>query len=970
MDTRTKTLLITGATGFIGGHVVEAALVAGHDVRTLSRRDWIGRPFVPVRNRSLGAFPFQIPEAAFEGVDAVIHLANTMGSEGLEAARTVNVEGTRVLMHQAEKAGVRKIVYLSSQSAKPDAVSAYGKTKLEAEAILLAGNVPVTILRPGLVYGAGSHDIFNRMVNIVRKLPVIPLLGGGKAVVQPIHVEDLADAIFRCVDPGVFGGRVLNLGDPDPVSLREFLLRISTTLYGRPKRAVTIPLGPIIPVVTAFESMGVRLPVTRNNLQGLQKVEKMETAASLSELGLVLRPLDEGLRQALLGGKDGRSGGSDAPLDRRAISVALIGTGRIGLMHTATVERQHGMRLGAFVDKNPKAPKFLQAAGFPVKAYTSLGDALAARPLDAAIIATPPRFHLPILKECADRGIAAFIEKPLSRSPENLAEFKEFAAKGNVQAGYLAPSYPQFREALGRLRDGAFGNVTGFEAFSLQSFFPGPKRWEVDPEVSGGGVLINLGGHVLSWIHEAFGLPRAVEARMRSISSERVEDSMVIHLDFDGFSGRYCTSWSIDGFAQAENRLLIDTDRGRLYCANTVAAFVNREGKLEWFRHQADFDLGFNLSPDYIGGALTAELGQFQRMIRAEEEPVMSLRNGIAFEEFLFSVYKKSVPASGFGDDERRHGGGTPVSPVAGDDGADPGNAAAPELVTNGARAGSKDPANPSLRLDLRAVSITPALRRDLAGVDRRWGGFQIAAGQLRVLGDAGVDTAMMTVVVPDFMNYARQLNSGHAVSFLGSLGAKPTFGMGIQAIRSVAAQKGVTFWAVAQSLLAADLARLPGGFNGTILLHSFIADLAASLTRGDLLDAMLKQMRKSRKSAAVGIQTNILREMLNQLASLNEPIDTLQFLSSPKSDTIRATVDQLKASARFQNSRLVAEVGPVPSPLYGEILRAADDWRNGAEAVVVDAVCDPVIARFRRQTLATAWQKAFPGLPFADSAL
>jgi len=953
MESRARTLLITGATGFIGRRVVEAALAAGFDVRTLSRRDWLGRPWVPVRNRFLGAFPYQVSESAFEGVHAVIHLANTTGSESDAAARAVNVEGTRVLMEKSEAAEVRKIVYISSQSARPDAVSAYGKTKLEAEGVLRAGWVPVTVLRPGLVYGRGTRDIFNRMVGIVRKLPVIPLLGGGKAAVQPIHVDDLADAILRCTDPYVFNSRVLNLGAATPITLREFLRKISVALYNKSKLAVTIPLGPIVRAVAIAESMGIKLPVSKNNLQGLQKVEKMETAASLRELGLVLRPLDEGLRDALRGGGEtGPSDETDVALDKRGVAVALVGAGRIGLMHSVTGERQQGMRLAAYVDKNPKATKFLHGMGFSVPARASIDDAMEGEYLDGAIIATPPRFHLPLLKECAARGLAVLIEKPLARSPKELARFREFAGKHKVQAGYLAPSYPQFREALGRLRDGRFGAVTGFEAFSLQSLFPSGKRWEVDPRVSGGGVLINLGGHVLSWMYEAFGRPKRLQAEHKSVTSEKVEDSMVIRLDYDTFSGLYCTSWTIGGFSQAENRLIIHTELGRLYCSNTVAAFVNSAGRLEWFRHQVDYDFGFNFSPDYIGGAITAELNQFQQWIRSDAPPVMPLSRGMEFEQFLFFVYNRSRTSETFRGFEAL---------VVGE----------PGEVRKKPRTRRGGEADAFARLvDVRPVLISRKLRRQLEGLERRWDGVQITAGQVRPLMEAGVDTDRMTVVVPDFMNYARQINSGHAAAFLRSLGVRSTFSMGLQAIRSVAGQKGVTFWAVAQSLLAADLARLPRDFDGTVLLHSFLADLTAGLTRGDLLASLVARIRMGARFAAVGVQTNIVREVLNQLVYLEEPIQALHFLSSPNSGKVRAAVEQVKSAERLSHCRLVAEVGAVPSPLYGEILRKADTWLNGAEGVVVDGVCDPVIARFRRRTLAQAWKQAFPGLSFPDSAL
>src|SRR6185369_7594112 len=142
-----RSILITGATGFIGARLATAALERGYAVRTLTRSDWSSAPWVSTSERFFGSLPSQIPATLFEGVDVVVHCAADVAGEGRQAA-AVNVEGTRRLAERARAAGVKTFIFLSSQSARVDAPSAYGQTKYAAEQVLRSvGGLRTVILR-------------------------------------------------------------------------------------------------------------------------------------------------------------------------------------------------------------------------------------------------------------------------------------------------------------------------------------------------------------------------------------------------------------------------------------------------------------------------------------------------------------------------------------------------------------------------------------------------------------------------------------------------------------------------------------------------------------------------------------------------------------------------------------------------------------------------------------------------------
>lgn len=935
-------LFVTGAAGFIGRHVVTQALNVGHEVATLSRRDWLDGPPVPLDKRFLGAFPFDLPDAAFQGIDTIIHLAWLTTSEGGRVAQAVNVEGSRHLLQKAERHGVRKIVFISSQSARKDGASAYARTKAAVEELFLDAPLPVTILRPGLVYGPGGTGLFARMRATVRRLPVLPVLGSGRTPVQPIHVSDLAAAILRCLESGRFDGRVLCLGDPRPTTLAEFLRSLCHAECGRVKPVLRVPIRPLIPLVEALESASFPLPVTSDNLRGAETADRMETRADLEELALPLRELGEGLRQLADEEAAGRAMAASAP---RALSLAVVGAGKMGLVHAVTADRQPGMRLAALIDPNRKSRGMLAGMGLKAPGFASLAEACRTAVPDAAVIATPPSTHAELARECVRGGIRVLVEKPISPSAEGLEAFRRELAGMPVQVGYLAPGYPQFRAALRRLREGSFGTARSFEAFCLLGPSPKSTGWEVRPEISGGGVLMNVGGHAVSMIRAAFGDPDRVSGELLRLHGSAVEDSFVARFEYPAASGSLYASWAMPAYPNPENRLVIRTDEGSLYCTNNLAFFRRTGGEVTWTDHQLAYREGFNLAPDFSGGGVTAELHELGRLACHESAPQMSLEEGAAVERLLHELYARSAEA-------RRFSGsyGEPADEPESVPATSPGAASVP------------------LVHDLRRLEPTE-LPSPAAGTPPDVAGYLTFASQSRRWTELGVPGAMQTLVVPDFLRYARLLGQGQAVELLKTLGWRGASALSWQAPKSVLSQRGPTFWAAAESLVAADLAYVPRKFAGTLVLHHFLTDLAVALDQTKRLERLLRQIAARHRQAAVGVQTSILPDTLSALTYVRRPLAVVHFLSSPDNEHLRRALALHRTLDGFAACRFVAEVGAVPGVLAAAAESRPHDWLNGAEALAVEPQSSPW-AEARERRMAELWRHAFPGVPLRPQAL
>ena len=230
-------VLVTGASGLLGGAVARAIVAAGHDVRTLQRRP----SGVPGTEDALGSVTDAgAVTAAVDGMDAVVHLAAKVSLAGnpVDFAR-VNVDGTLLLIEAARSAGVSRFVIVSSPSvahtghsiAGDDALPAspesargdYARTKAIAERLALAADAPgfsVVAVRPHLVWGPGDTQLVARIVERARAHR-LPLLGHGAALIDTTYVDNAADAIAAALERAVEvhgNAYVVTNGEPRPVA--------------------------------------------------------------------------------------------------------------------------------------------------------------------------------------------------------------------------------------------------------------------------------------------------------------------------------------------------------------------------------------------------------------------------------------------------------------------------------------------------------------------------------------------------------------------------------------------------------------------------------------------------------------------------------------------------------------------------------------------------------------------------------
>lgn len=239
-------VLVTGATGFVGREVVRLLRQAHHEVSIVARnecapavQDLVSQFQVEVR---LGDVlePHTL-RSVVAGAEAVIHLVGIISECGKSTFEKVHIGGTRSMVCAAEVARVKQFVQMSALGTRESAVSRYHQTKWQAEEAVRKSDLPHTIFRPSLIYGPGDHFV-NLYAGIIRRSPVVPLVGRSGSLFQPVHISQVAGAFVRALGEPRALGRTFDLCGPERMTLSQIVDEILVTMGCR-RMKLMIPEG-------------------------------------------------------------------------------------------------------------------------------------------------------------------------------------------------------------------------------------------------------------------------------------------------------------------------------------------------------------------------------------------------------------------------------------------------------------------------------------------------------------------------------------------------------------------------------------------------------------------------------------------------------------------------------------------------------------------------------------------------------
>ena len=349
-------ILVTGGTGVVGKSTVTALLQRGHVVQLLSRR---AARDVERWAHGVNAVDGNVADAstiagAADGCDAVLHLTAVVDEHGNQTFERVNVEGTRNVVREAERAGVRKFVYVSSLGAERGE-SAYHKSKRAGEAIVRQFKGDWTVVRPGSVYGPGDEQI-SLLLRMVRTLPMLPTLGDGNRSFQPMWHEDLAEALARVVERDDLGGRELDLAGPETTTQNDLVHRLSK-ITGRNTPQISIPTAIAQWGTKLAAAVGIDVPLNESQLKMLDEgtaIASGNTNALTSVLGVTPTSLAVGLAKLADEQDELLPDDGVGPLRRKRFHVTITGASRGPEQLMAYVREHFAELMASFVDALPE----------------------------------------------------------------------------------------------------------------------------------------------------------------------------------------------------------------------------------------------------------------------------------------------------------------------------------------------------------------------------------------------------------------------------------------------------------------------------------------------------------------------------------------------------------------------------------------------------------------------------------------
>jgi uncharacterized protein YbjT (DUF2867 family) len=345
-------VLVTGGTGVVGTSAVTALVQHGHVVTLFSRHATLD---ASRWTQGVHAVDGSVTDAstlsdAAGGCEAVLHLAGIVEESGEATFDRVNVQGTRHVVEAARRAGVRRLVYVSSLGAQ-DGRSGYHRSKRAAEEHVRAFRGEWVILRPGNVFGPGDEQI-SLLLRMVRTLPAIPVVGGGTRRFQPIWHEDLADVLARAVDRPGLDRAELDLAGFEHTSQNDLIERLQR-ITGR--TVARVPVPEILSGIGARLASAVGIDIGLNESQLTMLTEGNEIPAGgnnaiLTHFGVAPTGLDDALKRLADAQDESFPGDGVGPMRRKRFWADITGTTLSPEALLDRVRERFASLLASFVD--------------------------------------------------------------------------------------------------------------------------------------------------------------------------------------------------------------------------------------------------------------------------------------------------------------------------------------------------------------------------------------------------------------------------------------------------------------------------------------------------------------------------------------------------------------------------------------------------------------------------------------------
>jgi len=296
-------VFVTGATGFTGSHLVPLLLKNGYSVRCLYR---------PSSDRSVLSVPSPALAPGASVVSAQGEIEWTQGDVSDSEALSTSMRSTDALINvvslgsghadsilrAAKNTGIKRAIFISTTAIFTQLNAKSKSIRMDAERLIESSGLQYTILRPTMIYGSPRDRNMWRLIQFMRYSPVVPIFGDGKSLQQPIHVDDVAQAIVKCLFSEQTIRKSYNIAGRHPLTYNQVIDTIAAHMNKRVWK-LYIPYSPVVGLLKSFERLHIPLPIKAE--QVLRLNENKDFSYEEAERDFQFRPLtfEEGIPMEL-----------------------------------------------------------------------------------------------------------------------------------------------------------------------------------------------------------------------------------------------------------------------------------------------------------------------------------------------------------------------------------------------------------------------------------------------------------------------------------------------------------------------------------------------------------------------------------------------------------------------------------------------------------------------------------------------
>lgn len=322
------------------------------------------------------------------------------------------------------------------------------------------------------------------------------------------------------------------------------------------------------------------------------------------------------------------------------LRVGIIGYGKMGILHGALINGTQKAKVVAVCDKSLVMRFGIKRVYSSVRTYSKVDDMLKKEKLDVVIISTPTFNHVESAMRCIENGCDIFIEKPLATSYSDAYKLYKMAEEKNVkiQVGFCNRFAPSIAKGKKMLDSGIIGQPLQADAYMfIADVFEAHNGWRYDKKMSGGGVLMDFGIHMLDQICWYFGKIDNVQAQARRLYSKQVEDELQAKIEFKNkVKVRYETSWSKEEYRKSYARLEIKGTEGSMIVTDQTLDIYDLDGNvLHNFVYPDLYDGAFM----DVGGILYSKQMQYFMDV-LDDSHKSNLESSVYVQQVIEKIYE------------------------------------------------------------------------------------------------------------------------------------------------------------------------------------------------------------------------------------------------------------------------------------------------------------------------------------------